>query len=203
MGIKIIKLQTLLDSVGEIKTKDILSQFKSLHDYSTSNRNDVEFFLHVKAIDFEKMALSTTYLVFSEYLNENILVGYFSLANKPLLMSKKNYSKLSNNQRRLLCQNGSRTESGGYRVNSYLIGQLGKNFSEEALKTKAIDGTQLLTLAYDKVFEAKQLINARFVWLECQNIPKLIKFYSDFGFKEVIGYESENNMKVMIMKLKS
>ena len=72
MGIKIIKLQTLLDSVGEIKTKDILSQFKSLHDYSTSNRNDVEFFLHVKAIDFEKMALSTTYLVFSEYLNENI-----------------------------------------------------------------------------------------------------------------------------------
>lgn len=41
MGIKIIKLQTLLDSIGEIKTKDILSQFKSLPDYSTSNRNDV------------------------------------------------------------------------------------------------------------------------------------------------------------------
>ena len=161
------------------------------------------FFLHSKAIEFEKAALSTTYLVFSEHSEHQVLVGYFSLANKPLTMTKKNYNSLTNKQRRLLCQNGNRTKSGGYRVNSYLIGQLGKNFSKQALDVNAINGSQLLTLAYDKVMEAKQLINARYVWLECQNNEKLIQFYKNFGFVEVKNYESKNNMTVMVMRLKN
>lgn len=147
------------------------------------------------------MTLSTTHLIFSEYKDSNVLVGYFSLANKPLTMSRKNYSKLTSGQKRRLCQNGNKTESGGYRVNSYLIGQLGKNFSEEALKTKAISGKEILTLAYNAVMEAKRIINARYVWVECEKYEKILKFYSDFGFSVVENYTSENGLAIMVMKL--
>lgn len=201
MGIQIITLQALCDSIGESKTEEILKTFKSIPHYETGKVNDVEYFLHNKAIAFEKMTLSTTHLIFSNYRGKNILVGYFSLANKPLTMSKKNYVKLTSRQKRELCQNGNKTESGGYRVNSYLIGQLGKNFSDEAVKSKAINGKELLTLAYETVMSAKLIINARFVWLECENQAELIKFYSDFGFTVVENYTSDNGLIIMVMKL--
>ncbi len=61
----------------------------------TGKVNDVEFFLHEKAISYESMTLSTTYLIFASAGDENVLVGYFSLANKPLVMNKKNYKGLA------------------------------------------------------------------------------------------------------------
>lgn len=60
----------------------------------------MEYFLHSKAIQFEKMAISTTYLIFSELEDDIILAGYFSIANKPLTMSKRIFNKLSNSQRK-------------------------------------------------------------------------------------------------------
>lgn len=204
MGIQIIRLEDMISATSDLeKVKGILSTFKSIPHTFTGKVNDVEFFLHEKAIDFEKMALATTYLLFSTYNEELVLVGYFSLANKPLTMSKKNYNNLNNKQQRALCQNGSKTESGGYRVNSYLIGQVGKNYSETAKKINAINGTQILTIAYDTVLKAKELINARYVWIECENTPRLKSFYNDFGFEAVENYETNSGLVVMVMKLKS
>lgn len=203
MAIQIIRLGDLVEASPSIdEVNKILLSFKSIPHPLTGEVNDVEFFLHQKAINFEKMALSTTYLLFSPCNGENILVGYFSLANKPLTMSKKNYNNLNNRQQRALCQNGSKTESGGYRVNSYLIGQVGKNYSEDAIRIKAINGTQILTLAYDMVLKAKELINARYVWIECEDTPKLRNFYNDFGFEVIENYETNSELVVMVMKLK-
>ncbi|MCD1025843.1 GNAT family N-acetyltransferase [Enterococcus sp. SMC-9] len=203
MAIQIIRLSDLIEASPSIdEVNKILLSFKSIPHPLTGEVNDVEFFLHEKAISFEKMALSTTYLLFSPCNGKNILVGYFSLANKPLTMSKKNYNNLNNRQQRALCQNGSKTESGGYRVNSYLIGQVGKNYSEHASRIRAINGTQILTLAYDMVLKAKELINARYVWIECENTPKLRNFYSDFGFEVIENYETNSGLVVMVMKLK-
>lgn len=203
MSIQIVQLSNLMEASPSIEdVEKILFSFKSIPHPITGEVNDVEFFLHKKAIDFENMALSTTHLLFSPCNGENILVGYFSLANKPLTMSKKNYNNLKSKQQRALCQNGSKTESGGYRVNSYLIGQVGKNYSEEAIKTKAINGTQILTLAYNMVLKAKELINARYVWIECEDTPKLRNFYNDFGFEIIENYETNSGLVVMVMKLK-
>lgn len=204
MGIQIIRLNDLISAAPDIESvKKILADFQSIPHPFTGEVNDVEFFLHQKAINFEKMALSTTYLLFSTNKEKQVLVGYFSLANKPLTMSKKNYSNLSNRQQRALCQNGTKTESGGYIVNSYLIGQVGKNYSEEALRLRAINGTQILTLAYDTVLKAKELVNARYVWIECENSNNLIRFYKDFGFEVIENYETNNGLVVMVMKLKA
>ncbi|ROX58970.1 GNAT family N-acetyltransferase [Enterococcus faecium] len=203
MGIQIISLSDLLEVVPDLESvNNILKTFKSIPHPITGQVNDVEYFLHQKAIEFEKAALATTHLLFSSYKDKSILVGYFSLANKSLIMSKKNYNNLSKSQQRRLCQNGSKTETGGYIVNSYLIGQVGKNYSEEAQKIEAINGTQILTIAYDTVLQAKKIINARYVWIECENVPRLIDFYRDFGFEVIENYETNSGLVVMIMKLK-
>lgn len=132
MSLQLISLGQMLDSVGKEKTIDILNTFKSIPDHQTGKVNDVEYFLHNKAIQFEKMTLSTTHLVFASYRDEMVLVGYFSLANKPLTMSKKNYNKLSNSQRKRLFKSGTVTDDGLYQVNSYLLGQLGKSYSDKS-----------------------------------------------------------------------
>lgn len=203
MSLQLISLGQMLDSLGKERTIDILNTFKSIPDHQTGKVNDVEYFLHNKAIQFEKMTLSTTHLVFASYRDEMVLVGYFSLANKPLTMSKKNYNKLSNSQKKRLFKSGAVTDDGLYQVNSYLLGQLGKNYSEKALATKAIDGKQLLTMAYDTILRAKRLINARYVWLECKDDPRLIKFYEEFGFGSIRHYHSGNDLRVLIMKLEN
>ena len=39
------------------------------------------------------------------------------------------------------------------------------------------------------------------VWLECADTPKLLDFYKSFGFSEIKDYTSENNLKLLLMKL--
>lgn len=194
MEFKIILLQDLLDGLGDLETEKILKTFKSIPSEKT---NDVECFLHDKAIQFEKSSIATTHLVFK---NSN-LVGYFSLANKKLTIGDKNYKKLSNSQRKKLCKNGEKLENGVYQMNSYLIGQLGKNYSK-CLNGDFISGDELLTLAYNTLLKVKSLISARYVWLECEDNPKLIKFYENFGFSLIPEFDSSNGLKVLIMKLK-
>ena len=79
--VKIVSLQRLLEEADDNKKIiSILKTFKSNH-----NKDD-EFFLQEKSIEYEKAGLSTTHLVFSKNYD---LLGYFSLANKPLLSPKK------------------------------------------------------------------------------------------------------------------
>ncbi len=90
MGIQIISLSDLLEVAPDLESvNNILKTFKSIPHPITGQVNDVEYFLHQKAIEFEKAALATTHLLFSSYKDKSMLVGYFSLANKSLIMSKK------------------------------------------------------------------------------------------------------------------
>ncbi|CEN27981.1 hypothetical protein [Pseudolactococcus piscium] len=197
MGINIIKLYDLISSIGIDESEKVLKQFEGIT--LEAGTHDVETFIRKKSIQFENASLSTTYLVFDE--ETNILLGFFSLANKPLTMSEKNFLKLSKNQQKKLNNSGQRIGT-KYQINSFLIGQIGKNFSDDVHKSKSsITGKELLTLAYDKVVEASMIINAKYVWLECENVDYLNKFYKKFGFSEVQDYTSENGLKVMILKI--
>jgi hypothetical protein len=198
MTFNIIKLGDLISSISIDDVKNILHTFKGIS--IKDEVHDVEVFLHTKAIDFERSALSTTYLIFDE--ETNILLGFFSLANKPLMISKKNFAKLSNNQQKRLNQSG-RCVGNKYQINSFLIGQLGKNYSEDVFNAKnCLSGKELLTLAYDKVREASRIINTKYVWLECEEVPYLEKFYKSFGFTLIPNYISESGLKIMLLKIK-
>ncbi|HEL2402994.1 GNAT family N-acetyltransferase [Streptococcus suis] len=194
MEFKVFSLRVLLETLGLEEVRNILATFKGITT-KTSAPHDVEVFLRIRAIDFEKSGISSTYLLLDEDTKE--LVGFFSLANKPLIFSKKDFQALSKNKQKAFNRYGRRLESGGHQVNSYLIGQLGKNYASST----TITGKELLTYACEKIGEAAQIINTRYIWLECEDIPKLIEFYTNFGFSVVNNFTSQDNLKVLIMKI--
>ena len=191
-------METLRLSISDLlkyNTEEYL-QDKVLSKFKSRGNTDIEIFLHNKATFFEKSSISTTHLIFN---NDNLLLGYFAVSNKSLILSKERVDKLSNSRRKKLMQSGQILENGHIIVNSYLIGQLGKNYNLSS--KKQIRGKGLLTSAFNVVLEAKELINAKYVWLECKNSEKLIDFYKKFGFEKIDNFISKDGLVVMMMKL--
>lgn len=172
MGYSVLNLKNIYKAVGENKTKDIISNFKC------SLNKDVEYFLREKAIEFSKQSLAETFIVISQYKKENVVVGYFSIANKVTRLKrntlsgkmKKRFSRFAEYDQENHC----------YFVSLPLIGQLGKNYINDY--NKLISGDILLKLACDKVKEAQEILGGRFVYLECEDKPKLKEFYESNGF---------------------
>lgn len=77
----------MIEIYGEDKCQSILSSF-----HCPLNQ-DVENFLHNKAISFAKQYLAMTFLVFITHNNHLLLVGYYTLANKFLSLSDTKLSK--------------------------------------------------------------------------------------------------------------
>lgn len=214
MSLKIISLSGLLNSYDESipgdnkrvedETKALLKTFKSISVSGSDAQHDVEGFLHNKAIEFDKSDFSKTHLVFSSYQGKDVLVGYFSIANKPLIFTKKQMQRFTKSlQKRIKRKSSNHSElTDNYLISAYLIGQIGKNFSEEALKTKTINGKVLLTLSYDAIKEAQSLTGGSFIWLEYEDVEKLRDMYSQFGFSEVDNYTSPTGLKMAFMPIK-
>ena len=88
---------------------------------------------------------------------------------------------LSNSVRKRLSRFADNDDlSNSFIISLPLIGQLGKNYKDNY--DKLISGDVLLKLACDKVKEAQYILGGRFVFLECENIPKLKEFYESNGF---------------------
>ena len=191
-------METLRLSISDLlkyNTEEYL-QDKVLSKFKSRGNTDIEIFLHNKATFFEKSSISTTHLIFN---NDNLLLGYFTVSNKSLILSNERVDKLSNSRRKKLMQSGQILENGHLAVNSYLIGQLGKNYN--LAKEEQIKGKDLLSFGFNLLLEVKKIMTARYVWLECENSEKLINFYRTFGFEKVDDFISEDGFVVMIMKL--
>lgn len=169
-----LKLSEMIEQLGEEETKSILSQF-----ICPSNK-DVEDFLKYKAIEFSKQGLAKTMLVYwlSDDRTEKYLVGYFAIAPKYIRVSK---DSVSNSLSKKLNKHGSyNVDTREYIVVAPLIGQLGKNY--ESGNDCLVYGSDLLQMAIEKVKEVQKEIGGRFVFLECEDKPKLIGFYQENGF---------------------
>lgn len=200
MDFTIVSLRELLKVYSEEEARVILDTFRSIPNQENDKVNDVESFLHEKAINFEHMAWATTHLVFIKE-EVPILVGYFSFANRPLKMTRKNFKKLSKNQQRKLQKYG-REEDGYIEINSYLIGQLGKNYNVHKDIKDKVSGRQLLSIAYQMLVDIVKVVNVKYVWVECEDNGKLLDFYQDFGFNLIKDYRGENQLNVLIMAIK-
>lgn len=165
----------MLETLGEDKTKSILSSF------SCPLNKDVENFLKYKAIEFSKRSFSKTHLVFwaTDDGQEKEFVGYFTIASKFIGIDRK---AVTAKEARKLREHGVFDEkSNKYIVSAPLIGQLGKNFSNG--NDSLISGSELLQLAIDKVRLIQKEIGGRFVYLECEDNIKLTHFYEQNNFK--------------------
>ena len=196
MKFRKISLQSLLKQIKD--TEKIKENV--LNTFNGRGESEVSDFLHNKSIDYEQRSLSSTYLIYND---RSQLVGYFTISNKGLIISKENYEKLLKKQQKKLSFNGRKLENGDYIVNSFLLGQLGKNFNKNILEEDKIKGVELLTIAYKLLIKIKNLINVKYLWIECEDNKKLLDFYSNFGFKLIENYVSNNGLKVMILKLEN
>jgi len=174
-GYATVLLKDMIEQLGEKEVKKILSQF------SCPLNKDVEYFLHNTAIELAKQNVSATHLVFSSYKSDLVIVGYFTLANKNIILA--NNGKLSKRFRSRISKFGVYDpDSRGYRIAAPLIAQIGKNYS--CGYNKLIVGDELLLMACNKVAQVQEMIGGKIVYLECEDKLSLIYFYRSNGFVE-------------------
>ena len=111
--------------------------------------------------------------------DENDLVGYFSLASKPISIMADSISKST--AKKLSRVSVLNKENNIYTASAYLIAQLGKNFALP--EDERIDGATLLEIALDTIRTIKYLLGGVIVFLECENVVALMDFYMRNGFK--------------------
>lgn len=168
LELQIIQLCDLLNEFGEESVRDILA------DFLCPLNEDVEFFLKHKAILFENMDKSRTYLVFGIDDAKMILVAYFSLTSLPIVFD----NSISNKRKKAILRTGFEANS---QLSAILIGQFGKNYKN--CYNLLITGKDLFDLTMHKVLQVHKLIGGRIIYLECENRPKLRAFYEKVGFE--------------------
>jgi len=162
----------MISEIGEDRVKAILS------DFSCPLNKDVEFYIRDKAIVFAKQGWAATHLVFASYKDTLVLVGYFTLVTKVIMIYKANMSKTL--QKKISKFSQPDVSMKRYIMSAPLIAQLGKNFNKGY--DKLITGDELLKLACDKVKSIQTDVGGKFVYLECEDKPQLIDFYTSNGF---------------------
>lgn len=174
----VVRLRSYLsdnNGLGEDELIRILSEF------SCEMNLDVDRFLKKSAIEFTKKNQSVTYLVFT--VEDALLVGYFTIALKSLAvrgeMVDEEMSNRAKNKIKRVSELDETTQS--YNMAAYLIAQLGKNYTDGA--NKRTQGSELLELAWTVIEQMQQLGGGMVTFLEANNEPKLLKFYTDNGFQ--------------------
>ena len=175
LGYLTLNLRDISGKIGIEKLESIVS------DFSCPYNKDVEEFLQLKAIEFSKQQISSTYLVFASFQSKPVLVGYFALTQKYFHVDLSKHGGLSSNIRRRIRKFATYDEElRKYIISAPLIGQLGKNYANgyDAL----ISGDELLHIACETIQEAQRILGGKLVYLECEDVPALLRFYENNGF---------------------
>lgn len=152
---------------------------KIISNFSCPLNQNVEKFLREQAIEFTKKNQSVTYLVFSK--DEATLVGYFTLATKPIEIKSNIFSKTVQRKIARVSEYNSKQEV--FHLSAYLIAQLGKNFKEGA--NHKITGQELLKIARNKIKDLQYMLGGMVAFLEAEVNDKLLDFYTKQNdFKE-------------------
>ena len=194
----VINIRRYLNSdnpkLGESRLLQVLSGFSCLRN------PDVERFLKKSSVEFTKKNQSVTYLVFD--ISSMVLVGYFTLALKPLTVRGETVSNTV--KKKLLRVSEWDEKSDTYTMSAYLIAQLGKNFTNGA--DQKITGEELLALAWDKIKEIQYLGGGIVTFLEAENEEKLLSFYrynrfSQFDTRQTASDMDEAHELVQLLRL--
>lgn len=171
----------LMDLLAENSTNQVK---KLLKTFSCKINNDLQDFLHSKAITFERNLRSRTYL-YANNKNKGI-VAYFTLAINYLETDKFKSEIIQ-----ILSGYASYTDKTNA-IPCYLIGQLA--ISDEYRKQGI--GNFLLTDALKIADNAQTSFGGRFVLIDSVNNDKVINFYEQNSF---IAIENNKNLKSIKM----
>lgn len=149
--------------------------------------SDIQSFLKEKAIKFEKLGKSRTFLIFDEDEDEFKVLAYFTLALQVLKVP----DNLSN--RRIKEFDGFSAKFKGEKITEFptmLIGQFGKN----DLHKGKISGFDLMQYCLNTLLDGQMRLAGRIITLECKDVPYLVEFYSQFGFLKIERDYEENEL---------
>lgn len=164
----------MLLALGEDKTKSILSEF------SCPLNQDIESFIRHKAIHFTLQGVSVTTLVITTRRKTNVIIGYYTLANKMFIVKRKD---ISNTLWKRITKFGvCIPEINACQIPAPLIAQLGKNFTCGC--NKLITGSELLQMAINDIKISQKILGGKIIYLECEDKPQLIEFYNNNKFYE-------------------
>ena len=154
---------------SESKAQELISIFECSKD------TDIENFLKYKAIAFEKLGKSRTFLIFDEDEEEFKVLAYFTLALQVLKIPET----FSN--RKVKEFDGFSAKIKGNRITEFpviLIGQVGKN----DLYKEKIASYDVMQYCLSTLLDGQMRLGGRIILLECKDVPYLIEFYNQFGF---------------------
>lgn len=193
--IKQINILDMMKAYGENSCKEVLSTFMCPLNL------DVEDFIHNKAIPFALQRIAVTFLVFKQTENGSAFVGYYTLANKFVSIAGAHLSKTLQKKIAKFSQYDDSLDR--FMVSMPLIAQLGRNFNPTL--HFSVTGTDLLSMALQRVLDVEYMIGGKTVYIECNNQPKLFDFYSEAGFfafdkRDKQGRTDENDVLIQMLK---
>lgn len=172
-GIYKIALCDVIEEYGIEATKKLLSGF------SCPLNLDIEDFLRIKAIEFEKQSLCRTQLIFASYKEKPVLCGYYTIAQKAFNISKT--ATISKTKQRVISKYATfYPELKMHILPAPLLAQLGKNFTNNY--NRLISGDELMKLACDDIALIHKIAGGKIIYLECEEKPRLLEFYQRHGF---------------------
>ena len=107
-----------------------------------------------------------------------MLVGYYTLSTKAFNVTKSSIFKSLSKRINKFATFDSSLKA--YFLPAPLIAQLGKNFTNDY--NAFISGDELLAIAIEDVKLIHQIAGGKIVYLECEDKPRLVEFYSNNGF---------------------
>ncbi|MDO4953425.1 MAG: hypothetical protein Q4E34_06345 [Synergistaceae bacterium] len=169
---------------------------KMFETFECEKNEEIETFLKRDAIEFAKQRISITNLVLETGNGDKTrLLGYFTLANKPIQI---NAASMSGTKRRRLQRCAAESEQKNiFNVSSMLIAQLGKN---SAVKNNPLTGELLLGSALALLASVQRVVGGGIVFLECEQREKLMQFYGRndfFKFGERSSSEGKNYFQLL------
>ena len=159
--------------------------------FSCPRNPSIERFLKNNAINFTKQDTSVTYLVFSKGIGE--FLGYFSLTIRPIEVPADRVSKSLG--RRLERAGRFDRQANIYNAAAYLIAQLGKNYTDGA--NERISGAELLFSAWKVLQMIQYDIGGSIVFVEAEDIPELLDFYTRNNFRVFGERDSEDEGRLI------
>ena len=180
--------------------KDLLEQI--LSSFFCEKDGDIENFLRHRAVQFEELSKSRTYLICDEeqlasdgfYLENLTVYGYVALALKVLSVPEDTSNRV---RKELDGLSGKIHNEPIGDFPCYLIGQLARN---AAVHRNALSGKELLQFANDIIAASVEAVGGRYVMIECHDDTKLVNFYTDNDFKEIARIPDEGNPMVQMIR---
>ena len=159
-----------------------------ISSFLCTRNDDLADFLKEKAIIYEEIAKSRTYLFVDEesFGSSLSIVAYFSIGMSSLSIPKDLSARF------LRKLDGYADKAHGKRVDNlpvYLIGQLAKN----DLYAKEISGDEIIQAAIATIRKFYRELGGRLIAVDCKPVPALHKFYEKNGFL-MIGHNEENDL---------